>query len=475
MEISSLIGHTSEILRISLKSHLPTDKIAREYLRSKKYLGSNDRRFISGLLYSFLRIKSIPDYVFDQIEKKSEFDTLLSDKKVKDVIYVLIGLLALVQLKIPLEFQMKVDSGNSSNLGRLIEELAEKTANKFQADAGILKNLLFKANKSFENLLIQTEESSELPLSNANLIPYAARYGVQPWIIESLISNKTYQKSELEDLLQSLFLPAPITLRINSGADKRQELIEKLRKYDPECNETEYSPWGINLSKRIDLNTVPEYKMGLFEVQDEGSQLISVALSPNQGDSILDACAGAGGKSLHLSSLMDNTGEISSTDVELKKLKELNNRAKKAGFDNITTYLVKNHKKRFHDKVLVDSPCSGMGTVRRNPMLKWTLSPKKLKQYNNKQYSILEHNSAFVKNGGVLVYATCSILPQENEMIIEKFLENHDDFRAESLRPAFEKFDITLPNLSSSDFQYQLLPSVHGCDGFYMAKMIRKQ
>jgi len=453
---------------------LPTDRIAREYLRAKKYLGSSDRRIISELLYTILRIKSFPDYVQNTTKINDAYQSIFSDKKISDVIFVLSSLLAIRAMNIQITSYSDEFRAISSNKTSFIEYLAEKISQKFNVDEHKLSNLLNESNVLIDDLIEKTNNLVNPDIQKKEMLDfYAVRLGLQPWIVHSLITSGRYTGASLSLLSESLFKQAPITLRINSEQSQREGIIEKLREFDQKCQITKFSPFGLTLSKRIDLNTVPIYKNGLVDVQDEGSQLISIALGPKQGESILDACSGAGGKTMHICSMMNNQGKIIATDVEFSKLKELHKRAKRSGFDIITTTSVKNHQSGIYDRVLIDAPCSGMGTVRRNPMLKWTLSPKILAKYTENQYRILELNSSFVKNGGTLVYATCSFIPDENEMVVNRFLANNPDFSPEPLKPSFDDYGISLPGLSDDAYQYQLLPSVHGCDGFYFAKMNR--
>jgi 16S rRNA (cytosine967-C5)-methyltransferase len=477
MKPASLFGHCAELLRIIIKNHQAPDIITKQFLRSKKYLGSKERKFISTIVYYILRIKSIPEYCITHPDTRNlsleniNANTNKDKNKtsLNDFLLVLAGVLALERLNIYPFSDLHFDPRETSTL-----LLLEKFGIPENDSSGLINQIQNTLNK----LIINTDKIIFNNRATKKEIKLAAiRYATQDWILETLINTQKYDSDMLKDLFVSFYQPAPLTLRINSHHSTRDEILSRCREFDPEADETQYSPFGIRLSKRFDFNTIAIYKQGLVEVQDEGSQLISLALDAEEDDMILDACAGAGGKTLHLASLTHDNSTIFASDIELRKLKELNKRSRRAGFKSITTYLPKNMDKSLHgkfDKVLIDAPCSGMGTVRRNPMLKWRLTPKLLEKYNKKQYKILEEYSSYVSSGGVLLYATCSILPQENEMIIEKFLNNHPEFSPYPLKPAFEKFNIELPGLGDDDFQYQLLPSVHGCDGFFFSKLIHK-
>ena len=200
------------------------------------------------------------------------------------------------------------------------------------------------------------------------------------------------------------------------------------------------------------------FKEGLFEVQDASSQLVAPYLDVKPGQRVIDTCAGAGGKTLHLASLMENKGQIIALDIYAHKLKELKKRAKRDGAHNIETRPIESSKtikklKNSADRVLIDAPCSGLGVLKRNPDSKWKMQPEFIDRIRETQAEILDNYSSFVKNGGKLVYATCSILPSENEKQIELFLANHPEFKLIEDK--------------------KVSPVKSGFDGFYMALMER--
>jgi 16S rRNA (cytosine967-C5)-methyltransferase len=204
------------------------------------------------------------------------------------------------------------------------------------------------------------------------------------------------------------------------------------------------------------------YKSGLIEIQDAGSQQIAPFLSPTPGARVIDACAGAGGKTLHLSALMHNTGQIIALDIEEWKLGELKKRAKRAGATNILVRHIRSAKiikrlKNSADYLLLDVPCSGLGVLKRNPDAKWKLKPDFIKELNVKQNQILRNYASLLKVNGIMVYATCSLLPSENENVVNKFLRSEEGKN-------FEKLD-----------EKTLYPSIHETDGFYMCKLKKKQ
>lgn len=473
MKLPSLIGHTSELLRIIKKKGNVADKLASDYLRSKKYLGSNDRKFISELTFSILRnLNSIK-----QLQKTIILSNKLPDefRNNEDNINYLLSYLGYRFLSYSTNNNLDSNNLDSFDL--------------FQADKLQLSQRLGINVVTFDNLIdrIMTElhnysnkKSTYLScetIEESSIEEFSILFNMPIWIIQRLKDSEHYKHSELIALCNSLNFPAKVHLRLNSLAFDINQIIEKLKEFDNNCVKTAYSPLGIVLSKRINLSRIPLFKNGSLEIQDEGSQLISYALDPHPGESILDACAGAGGKTMHIATLMSNTGKIAALDVESKKLKELNRRAKNAGFSNIHSdiaeHFLKTQIDKF-DKVLIDAPCSGLGTVRRNPMLKWTLTPDLLVKYSNKQKKILADYSHYVRSGGILIYSTCSFMPEENHQIVESFLANNPDFEPVPLKESFDRYDINLPDLSGSESNIQLLPSIHNTDGFYIAKLRKK-
>lgn len=250
---------------------------------------------------------------------------------------------------------------------------------------------------------------------------------------------------------------AAVFLRANTLKASAKKLAELLKKENIETQEVNGVRDALQLIKRENVFQSKLFKEGYFEVQDAGSQLISEFLNPTSNDLVIDACAGAGGKSLHLASLMKNKGKIISLDVEDFKLEELKRRAKRAGIFNIETHVIEDGKtiKKFADradKVLLDVPCSGLGVLKRNPDAKWKLSAEAIERTKTLQQKIISNYSSMLKPRGLMVYSTCSILPSENRNQVDAFLAEHKNF--ECIKDS------------------TLIPS-QGFDGFYMALLRR--
>lgn len=252
--------------------------------------------------------------------------------------------------------------------------------------------------------------------------------------------------------------PAPLIIRANTLKITRQNLVNLLISQDVQAQSLPDSETAILIAKRVNLFSLPQFKQGLFEVQDASSQKVADYLQLKPGMHVVDACAGAGGKTLHISALLQNKGKVTALDVTEWKLNELKNRAKRAGAQNIQTKVIEPHtiEKLYNtsDRLLLDVPCSGLGVIKRNPDAKWKLKPEFIENIQHTQQQILSHYSNIVKPGGLVVYATCSILPSENEKQVEIFLNQNTNFK--------------LIN------QQSVSPHQTGYDGFHMSLLERE-
>lgn len=263
---------------------------------------------------------------------------------------------------------------------------------------------------------------------------------------------------EWEENLRVLNQPAQVILRANRLKSTPEKLCENLRRESIEARLLDGYPDAVILDERRNVFKTESFRNGFFEVQDASSQKVALFLDPKPGERVIDACAGAGGKSLHLASLMKNKGRIISMDIEQRKLDELRKRASRNGVDIVETRLIEDQKtiKRLAesaDRVLLDVPCSGTGVWRRNPDSRWKLKPERLIELCRLQAQILRDYSRMLKPNGTLVYATCSILPVENKEVVGTFLKENEAWQLES--------------------ECICRPHVDGFDGFYMARLRR--
>ncbi|MFY9260376.1 MAG: RsmB/NOP family class I SAM-dependent RNA methyltransferase [Gallionella sp.] len=294
------------------------------------------------------------------------------------------------------------------------------------------------------------------------------------WIIEKL--RASHSDEDILTLGMSMQQGAPLDIRVNTLLAKRDEVLAELVRQQISATLMTYSPVGIRLRDKIPLNKDALFTEGKVEVQDEGSQLLGLMLAPKRSDMVVDFCAGAGGKTLMLAALMNSQGRLYALDVSEKRLANLKPRLKRSGASNIQPTLIDNENdlkvKRLAgkiDRVLVDAPCSGLGTLRRNPDLKFRQSAQSVAELNQKQTNILNAAARLLKKGGRLVYATCSILPEENQHIVQAFLASHPDF---VLRPAGEVLAQQKVAMEMGDY-LELRPHLHNTDGFFAAVLER--
>jgi 16S rRNA (cytosine967-C5)-methyltransferase len=297
------------------------------------------------------------------------------------------------------------------------------------------------------------------------------------WVIARLSPFMT--EKEIIALGRSMMNPAPLDLRVNAVKGKREAVMRQFAREGIANSATPYSPLGIRLEQKISLAKHAAFLEGFIEVQDEGSQLLGLLLEAKRGEMVVDFCAGAGGKSLLIGAAMASTGRVYALDVSEKRLTNLGPRLKRSGLSNVMPQRIANENdtkiKRLAgkiDRVLVDAPCTGLGTLRRNPDLKWRQTEAGLAELNAKQASILGAAAKLVKPGGRLVYATCSLLREENEDIVETFLASKPEFSHVSVDSILSRLKIPLDGM---DPYLRLAPHPHGTDGFFAAVLERKK
>jgi len=305
-------------------------------------------------------------------------------------------------------------------------------------------------------------------------LPFAVRASLPGWLAERLIAQ--YGLDEATALAQTLNQPASVDLRVNTLKTKPEELAHRLTAAGFACDPTPYSPCGLRLRERAPVFRTALFRDGLFEVQDEGSQIVSFLLEPRRGEMIVDFCAGAGGKTLHLGALMANTGTLYAFDTAAARLERLAPRLRRAGLSNVRAVALVHERdaraQRLYgkiDKVLVDAPCSRTGTLRRHPDIKWRGID--LPALVDAQRCILAAAAPLLKPGGRLVYATCSLLAEENEAVVADFLAAHPDFRLVPAGQVLARRHIALD--AAPDGSLRLTPHRHGTDGFYAAILSR--
>ncbi|MBC8007739.1 MAG: RsmB/NOP family class I SAM-dependent RNA methyltransferase [Prolixibacteraceae bacterium] len=359
---------------------------------------------------------------------------------------------------------------------RLLEQLVSQPIARKLVCAALIKLQGFSPGQ-LETFLTSSDRDWVLAIKSADIetLPAAVRLSLPDWLYNLLVT----ETSEDEAMVfgRAMLKPAPLDLRVNTLTADRAQVLRDLRASGFEAAATRYSPVGIRVAGKPAINRHELFFSGAIEVQDEGSQLLGYLVAPKRREMVVDFCAGAGGKTLLMGAMMQSQGRLYALDVSEKRLKNLAPRLKRSGLSNVHPQIIASENdikvKRLAgkiDRVLVDAPCSGLGTLRRNPDLKWRQSPQAIDELALKQQAILASAATLLKPGGRLVYATCSVLRQENRQVVEKFLADHPGFHKVSCRQALDESHIAL----DSDEFLELRPQLHDTDGFFAAVMQRR-
>jgi 16S rRNA (cytosine967-C5)-methyltransferase len=415
----ALFKHCEALLSELLRSTFPADLVVSRYFREHRGLGHGDRGFIAESVYAALRRRrSLAARCGDDVTSRR----------------LLLATLACV---------------HGMNRKEL-EPVLKETEGKWLAQAKAIK---------LEDL------------------PPAIRADLPDWLYERLAAQFT--EAELALLAESLNQSAPLDLRVNPLKASRDDVLARLEADGLVARPCAYSPLAIRLAGKPSLASHPLFLDGSVEVQDEGSQLLGFLVQPKRGEMVADFCAGAGGKTLLLGALMRSQGRLYAFDVAEKRLAKLKPRLARSGLSNVHPVRIESEHdvkiKRLAgklDRVLVDAPCSGLGTLRRNPDLKWRQTPESVAELTAKQAAILLAASSLVKKGGRLVYATCSLLAAENEAIVAAFVAARPDFVQRPAAEVLREQDIAIAG--GDDPALRLLPHRHGTDGFFAAVMERR-
>jgi 16S rRNA (cytosine967-C5)-methyltransferase len=303
-------------------------------------------------------------------------------------------------------------------------------------------------------------------------MPAAIRLEIPDWILPRLAARFG---DSLPAEMAALSEHAPLDLRVNLLKTTRDQALAALSAEGVEAAPTRYSPWGLRVPHRRAVTTGPAFQSGIIEIQDEGSQLVAALVGAKPGMRVVDYCAGAGGKTLAMAMTMENRGQILACDVHDKRLEGAVRRLRRAGVHNVERHLtvegdkwVKRRAGTF-DRVLVDAPCTGSGTWRRNPDARLRLTETDLGELQPKQAAILDQAARLVRPGGWLIYATCSLLAEENEAQMDGFLQRHPEF---SVLPLSRAWALEAPS-PCPDPYLSLTPHRHGTDGFFAAVLER--
>lgn len=408
----NLIGHIIAVLQQCLQFSRAADRVLSDYFRENRALGQSERGTIAETVYAVLRRK------------------------------------------------------------RYLEYLGCQTPRQFALMA--LNRLAGLSRRELDGLTSAEEKTWLSEAGRGGTPPFAVQADFPDWLIDALLP--VTGEEELLRLARAMQNPAPLDLRVNTVRMKREAALEALTRTGIEAVETPYSPVGLRLKHKIALQHHALFLNGTLEVQDEASQLLGFLLAPQRNEKIVDFCAGAGGKTLLLGALMSSQGRLYAFDISQKRLDGFKARLKRSGLSNVQPERIDSERdprlKRLRgkiDRVLVDAPCSGLGTLRRNPDLKWRQQPADIAEMQVKQSAILAAAAQLVKPGGRLVYATCSIVPSENQGIAEEFLARNPDFRLLNASGVLAARQIPL----DTGQYFQTAPHLHGTDAFFAAVMER--
>jgi 16S rRNA (cytosine967-C5)-methyltransferase len=442
MKRSSLFGHVIELHDVVRNSRQPADTIVREFVRSRHYLGSKDRRFITEMVFGLLR-----HFRLVQVCTEEALRRLGRDSFSKQTPSILLAGAYCIRL-----------------LNEDPEALVSDLSGLMRVSAPDVPCEEFLRSVSLPQ---EIEQNAAVRLATLFSFP------------DSIVSEWTecYGTAESEQLCASLNQPAPVTIRVNTLLTTVDQCRAQLREEGLETTRTALSPVGLILPKRINAQTLNSFKGGSFEMQDEGSQLLSMLVQASPGTTVVDACAGGGGKTLHLAALMSNQGTLIAIDADRQRLLRMEERLRRSGASMVRCFQAgkdRNEIEKLHetaDSVLIDAPCTGVGTVRRNPGVKARFTSTLLESMVKRQQQVLDEYSALVRPGGRLVYATCSLLRRENEEQVSGFLQRHPDFTLGSASWILRQQGVPL---DSNEQMLTLLPHKTGTDGFFAAVMIRR-
>jgi 16S rRNA (cytosine967-C5)-methyltransferase len=423
MHPKALLDACAELVKLTLKFDHPADAVVSRYFRDHRSLGPRERATLAETVYTVLRRKLLFDHL--------------------------------------------APSGSGPKERRL-------AILGFDGPRDFLKSALSEQERQWLDACDAVKPSDLMERHRHNL---------PDWLVQPL---KEQLGDDFWPLAESLNEPAPLDLRVNTLTDKRDEVRQELKLAGIDARPTPYSPWGLRVEGKPAINKLDAFARGAIEVQDEGSQLLALILDAKRGEMVVDFCAGAGGKTLAIGAAMRNTGRLYAFDTSAHRLDALKPRLARSKLSNVHPAAIAHERderiKRLAgkiDRVIVDAPCSGLGTLRRNPDLKWRQSPEAVQEMTIKQAAILQSAARLLKPGGRLVYATCSILPPENEAIAQAFGAAHPEFEPLPVGDILAQAKVQdAPKLCSggdSGQQYlRLWTHRHGTDGFFAAAWTRR-
>ncbi len=427
------------------------DRVVDDALRKNSFLSRKDRALVQALVYGVLRWQGRLDWII-AFFSKTRLEKI--DSKVLNILRL--GLFQMLYLS-----KTPVSAAVNTSV-----EMTKSVAAPWvvQYVNGLLRN----ASRNYQ----------QVPFPNLDADPIsalAADRSFPKWLIRRWVDRFGVNETGL--LCDSINTIPPITIRTNTLKTNREKLVTSLLDEAEKIEITNVSPDGVQVFKpKTSLPEIKAFKNGLFQVQDEAAQLVTLLLNPEPGETVMDACAGLGGKTGHIAQQMKNHGKLLAVDSNAKRLSLLEKEMRRLGISMVTTRVVDlKHPLDpdvfgMFDKILLDAPCSGLGVLRRNPDIKWLTTRQKLSHYHKMQCLFLDNLAPLVRENGILVYAVCSLEPEENEEVVNCFLNKHSDFviECDTMAPALKTSSIV-----DTDGFFRTFSHRNDMDGFFSACLKR--
>lgn len=429
------------------------DRLLDDHANDLDRLSRKDRAFFNALVFGVLRQRGRLDYIISHFSKTP----------LKRINPTVLNILRIGLFQILFMDRVPVSAAVNTSV-----DMAKKTAPKWTV--GFVNGLLRNAARHHDS--VPFPSSVETPAEHI-----AADQSLPLWLAKRWLSRFGFKQTQ--KLATAINTPPPITIRCNTIKTRRPDLINILKNQVQSIHATRVSQNGISFSSPVlPIFQMDSFRSGDFQVQDEAAQLVTELLGPKPGESILDACAGMGGKTGHIAQKMCNKGNILAIDNSKARLKKLKNEMVRLGIDGVRALAVDLRKQpitlpdAMFDRILVDAPCSGLGVLRRNPDTRWSVMEPGLSKNARRQGRILDNLARFLKPNGTMVYAVCSFEPEENEQVINGFLKNNANF---AIKLELEDISNTIQEILREDGFYRTFPHVHDMDGFFAAVLTKRR